>query len=84
RLGVMVILAGLFGAFSGLAGTFVSANVNQLPTGPLVVLAATLLFVISLLAAPRRGIISKLLVFAAVRGKVRREDAALRLEGRNK
>lgn len=75
RLGLMVVLAGLFGALSGLAGTFISAGGNNLPTGPLTVLVATALFVVSVIAAPRRGLLSKWLLRAAVRSKVRREQA---------
>ncbi|MFJ5714093.1 metal ABC transporter permease [Neobacillus sp. NPDC093127] len=59
KLHVMVILAGLFGAFSGFAGTVVSSMVNNLPTGPLIVLSATVLFVISVLVAPNRGVLAK-------------------------
>ncbi|MFF2446550.1 metal ABC transporter permease [Neobacillus sp. NPDC058068] len=59
KLHVMVILAGLFGAFSGFVGTVVSSMVNNLPTGPLIVLSATVLFIISVLAAPNRGVLAK-------------------------
>lgn len=61
RLGFMTILAGLFGAFSGAIGTWVSAGVERLPTGPLSVLAATVFFVASVLFGPRRGVAAKLL-----------------------
>lgn len=80
KLGVMVTLSGLFGALSGLVGTFISASGNNLPTGPLSVLSATLLFVISVIFAPRRGILSKWLLRHSVRSKVRREEASLKLE----
>ncbi|QYR19121.1 metal ABC transporter permease [Paenibacillus sp. sptzw28] len=83
KLGVMVVLSGLFGAFSGLAGTFISANGNNLPTGPLTVLASTSLFVISVIAAPRRGVLSKLLLRASVRSSMRREQAVLQIERRD-
>ncbi|WHY85605.1 metal ABC transporter permease [Neobacillus novalis] len=59
KLHVMVILSGLFGAFSGFAGTLVSSMVNNLPTGPLIVLSATVLFIISVLVAPNRGVLAK-------------------------
>jgi manganese/zinc/iron transport system permease protein len=59
RLGVMVLLSGLFGALSGLAGTMLSMLGNNLPTGPLSVLAATALFVISVVFAPGRGLLAK-------------------------
>ncbi|WP_080832062.1 metal ABC transporter permease [Cohnella massiliensis] len=61
RLGVMAVLAGLFGALSGAAGTWISSGVSQLPTGPISVLAATSFFVVSLLLGPKRGLAAKLL-----------------------
>lgn len=70
RLGLMVVLSGVFGAVSGFVGTLVSSTANSLPTGPLSVLAATLLFVISVLFAPRRGMVSKLLERLAVKRDV--------------
>lgn len=74
RLGVMVWLAGLFGALSGAAGTLISTAGVKLPTGPLIVLAATGLFLISLLGAPRRGLLARLLRFARMRFRVNREN----------
>nr|WP_276316358.1 metal ABC transporter permease [Paenibacillus artemisiicola] len=82
KLGVMVVLAGAFGALSGMVGTFASASGNNLPTGPLTVLAATVLFIVSVVAAPRRGVLAKRLRQAALRGKVRREQALPQLERR--
>ncbi|MBD0379645.1 metal ABC transporter permease [Paenibacillus sedimenti] len=84
RLGIMVVLAGLFGALSGLTGTFISANGNNLPTGPLTVLASTSLFLISVVAAPRRGVLSKLLLRVSVRNKVRGEQAQVVLHAERK
>ena len=48
----MLVLSGLFGAASGAVGTVASAMGPRLPTGPLIVLAATALFLVSLVAAP--------------------------------
>lgn len=62
RLGIMTVLSGLFGALSGAAGTWISAGTEQLPTGPLSVLAATTVFVCSVLFGPRRGLLAKLLL----------------------
>jgi manganese/zinc/iron transport system permease protein len=59
RLGLMVVLSGLFGALSGVSGTLISAMGNNLPTGPLCVLSATGIFLLSILFAPRRGLISR-------------------------
>jgi len=59
RLPVMLVLSGLFGAASGAAGTVASAVGPRLPTGPLIVLAATALFLVSLVAAPERGLLAR-------------------------
>lgn len=72
RLSVMLPLAGLFGAVSGIAGTLASQLGPRMPTGPLIVLAASILFFISLLAAPGRGLLARLLRFARARARVRR------------
>ncbi len=57
RLEHMVPLAMLMGVIAGVCGALISAWGNHLATGPLVVLSATVLVLISLLAAPGRGII---------------------------
>lgn len=57
RLGKMVVLAALFGAFSGVIGAVLSASRENLPTGPLVVLTASVIVVISLFFAPLRGLV---------------------------
>ncbi|WP_336776540.1 metal ABC transporter permease [Paenibacillus sp. MMO-58] len=62
RLGIMVVVSGLFGAISGASGAIVSATGDSLPTGPLTVLAATLLFALSLLFGPKRGILVRRMV----------------------
>lgn len=57
RLEAMVVLAALFGVISGIAGALVSAAGRNLATGPLIILSATVLVVVSLLFAPERGIL---------------------------
>ncbi|MFC4078339.1 metal ABC transporter permease [Salinithrix halophila] len=59
RLGVMVVLSALMGALSGVLGTLFSALVHNLPTGPLIVVAATVVFLISLVFSPKRGLVAK-------------------------
>lgn len=56
-LGAMVSLAALFGAISGGAGSVISATVSNMPTGPTIVLTSVVLFVFSVLFAPRRGLL---------------------------
>lgn len=69
KLHTMVIISGIFGVISGITGTLVSTMVKNLPTGPLTVLAATCLFVISVFFAPKRGLLYKVWV----RMKVKQE-----------
>jgi len=59
RLNGMAIAAAIFGGISGVAGTFVSALAPRVPTGPVMVLTATFLFVVSAVAAPKRGLLAK-------------------------
>jgi manganese/zinc/iron transport system permease protein len=58
RLGVMLLLAGGFGAVSGLVGVAISALETRLSAGPLVALSAGAIFLISFFFAPRRGLVS--------------------------
>ncbi|WP_196258038.1 metal ABC transporter permease [Pelagibacterium limicola] len=57
RLGTMVALAALFGMASGLFGALVSATARGLSTGPLIVLAASAIVLVSLAIAPGRGMV---------------------------
>lgn len=86
RLSVMLALAGGFGALAGVCGTLVSAGAvdravgiefstwgaggRSLPTGPVIVLCGTALFVFSLFAAPRRGILGKVWRSASLRRQI--------------
>jgi manganese/zinc/iron transport system permease protein len=56
-LGVMVLLSALFGALSGVGGAVASAATVGLPTGPTIVLVASAFVLLSLLLAPRRGLL---------------------------
>ncbi|WP_273834529.1 metal ABC transporter permease [Guptibacillus sedimenti] len=73
RLDRMVIVAGTIGALSGMLGTLLSSMANRLPTGPVIVLAATVIFLISLIFAPNRGLVSKGLKLYRIRKIVARE-----------
>lgn len=57
KLGFMVVLAAIFGALSGFLGSVLSATPQSqgLPTGPMIVMAVTFVFFISLVFAPQRG-----------------------------
>ncbi|MGX0976011.1 manganese/zinc/iron transport system permease protein [Roseovarius sp. MBR-51] len=58
RAGHVVMIAGIIGGVAGYLGAAVSATAPDLPTGPLIVLAAFTLFVLSLLMAPGRGVLA--------------------------
>jgi manganese/zinc/iron transport system permease protein len=59
RLGLMVLLAGVFGALSGIIGAVISATARGLSTGPTIVLVVSAFVVVSLLLAPNRGLVWK-------------------------
>ncbi|WP_313800535.1 iron chelate uptake ABC transporter family permease subunit [Cytobacillus sp.] len=58
-LSKMIVISGIFGAVSGMSGTFLSTLGQGLPTGPFIVVTATALFLISMLFAPERGLVTK-------------------------
>mgnify|MGYP001151305427 CR=1 FL=1 len=62
-LATMVFLAGLFGAFSGVFGTAISASQNNLSTGPVIVLVAAFFVLISFIFSPSRGLLFKQIRF---------------------
>jgi manganese/zinc/iron transport system permease protein len=59
RLAMMLVIAASFGAVIGGAGTLLSAEFAGLPTGPVIVLLGSGLFVISLLIAPQSGFLAR-------------------------
>lgn len=61
RVDRMVPAAALAGATAGHVGAALSASAPNLPTGAVIVLCAVGLFVLSLLVAPRRGVLAALL-----------------------
>lgn len=72
RLGVVMILSGLIGAASALGGVLAAAPVEVtglailrpvtqgMPPGPLIVVTGALVFLVSALFAPERGVVSRL------------------------
>lgn len=56
RLSIMVVLASFFGAMSSIIGLYFSFLYNM-PSGPVIALAATALFVVALLFSPKQGIV---------------------------
>jgi manganese/zinc/iron transport system permease protein len=62
-LAVMVFLAALFGAYSGVLGTAISASQNNLSTGPVIVLVASVFVGFSFIFSPSRGLLFKQIRF---------------------
>lgn len=57
----MTLIAALMGAFSGLAGAYVSYTAPTMPTGPWIVMIISAIALVSFFLAPGRGIISRTL-----------------------
>lgn len=72
NLAVMVTLAAIFGAFSGVFGTAISASHNNLSTGPVIVLVASVFVLFSFIFSPGRG-----LLFREIRFRKNRNDLQL-------
>ncbi|MBR9988121.1 MAG: metal ABC transporter permease [Gemmatimonadetes bacterium] len=68
-LSVMVLLSALFGAMAGVTGALISSTAQHVPTGPTIVLCATVLVLISMAFAPERG-----LIWAAVQRRQQRRQ----------
>ena len=58
-LGTMVILSSVFGGVCGFTGSLISSTFSHIPTGPVIVLVASTIFVLSVVFAPRRGLLAK-------------------------
>ncbi|MBM7606059.1 manganese/zinc/iron transport system permease protein [Metabacillus crassostreae] len=69
KLSHMIIISGLIGGFSGVAGTLLSTIMKGMATGPLIIIAATFMFLISLIFAPNRGLLAKALKQLSLRKK---------------
>ena len=59
KLGVMVFLAAILGASAGVFGTAISSTQNNLSTGPVIVLVASVFVFFSFIFSPSRGILFK-------------------------
>ena len=54
----MLILSGAFGGLAGVTGAVISVQASRLPTGPMIILALTVIVMVSLLFAPRYGLLA--------------------------
>lgn len=62
-LSMMVLLSAIFGAFSGVFGTAISASQNNLSTGPVIVIVASVFVLVSFIFSPTRGLLFKQIRF---------------------
>lgn len=56
---VMLVVAFMVGAFSGLAGAYISYTAPSMPTGPWIVIVVSTLAMFSFLLAPTKGILNR-------------------------
>lgn len=79
RLSLMMILAALFGALSGVIGALISSSVSKMPTGPTIVLVMSAIVLLSLYFAPARGLLWRWLRRRQNRKRFRAESVLLDL-----
>jgi manganese/zinc/iron transport system permease protein len=70
----MLVLAATIGGGAGALGAVISASGAGLPTGPVIVLVASVVLVASLLLAPRRGLAWAWLEERRAAARIRREN----------
>ncbi len=73
-LAVMLWLSGLLGGAAGVAGAMISASIQRLPTGPVIVLISSSFLVLSLLLAPRRGLLWSFIEDRRLVHRIQREN----------
>lgn len=73
RLGVMLVIAGGLGAASAYVGAIASAVFPAAPSGPLIVVAATAAFIVSMFAGTRRGVLRRWSQHRSLKRKVARQ-----------
>jgi manganese/zinc/iron transport system permease protein len=76
NLGKMVVLSSFFGMLAGVSGSLLSSTVSKLPTGPIIVVCLTVIVVVSLLLAPNRGLVWRVVRERRNRSKIQ-VDAVL-------
>jgi manganese/zinc/iron transport system permease protein len=74
KISVMITLASIFGAFSGLSGAYISYIAPAMPTGPWIVIVISTVAFISFFFAPKRGVINRLLRQRNIRRTINDEN----------
>jgi len=75
RLGHILVISAIIGALAGYTGSIISALFPNTATGGAIVLVAGVCFGVSLLIAPRRGVLSSGLHFLTLRTRIARDHA---------
>ncbi len=73
RLSTMTVLSGVMGAVSGWLGALISALIPNLPAGALIVVVTSVVFIVSMLFAPKRGVVGRSIRQRTLRRKVERQ-----------
>ncbi|MDF1856647.1 metal ABC transporter permease [Pseudooceanicola sp.] len=79
RAGSVALIAGGIGGVSGAVGAMLSVSAPALPTGPIIVLVAFAIFAMSMLFAPRRGVVAALIRHLSFRNRVHLRQGLLAL-----
>lgn len=79
RTSSVIWIAGGLGGASGYLGAAISASAAALPTGPIIVLVAAGLFLLSLLFAPVRGVMAAIIRHRRFQAQVHRRQGLLAL-----
>lgn len=75
----VIWIAGGIGGVSGYLGAVISASLPAVPTGPVIVLVAAVIFLFSLLFAPDRGVFAAILRHRRFQARVHRRQGLLAL-----
>ncbi len=74
KLGKMILLSILFAVMGSITGAYISYANNKMPTGPWIVTMTSIIAVLSILFAPKKGVIPKMIIRKKYQNKMLREN----------
>jgi manganese/zinc/iron transport system permease protein len=74
KIKILIVLASVFGAISGITGAYISFVAPAMPTGPWIVIVISTIAFFSFFFAPRRGVISRLIRQNSIRKTINDEN----------
>lgn len=74
KLSIMLLLAAIFGAFSGVSGAYISYVAPSMPTGPWIVMVISMIALTSFFIAPEKGILYKLIRQSKIKKRILTEN----------